>query len=98
MIVDGGGVAVLRHHQHARHQPQQLWQLTGAAGADQLAVDHADAARHRRRCLLQASGGEDFGQIGSAGEEVCGKYLAGHQHAGQQRQCGAYAANHGSIP
>ncbi|MNE23959.1 hypothetical protein D3C80_1172320 [compost metagenome] len=98
VVVDGCAVAILRHHQHAGHQTQQFGQAARTAGADQRAVEHADAARDCRRGLLQAGSGEDLGQRRGGQEQILGEGCSGGQGAQQGRQRYAQGDSHCRTP
>src|SRR5690606_38613694 len=62
VIVDGALVAVGIADHHARYQAHQFRNVASAAGLDQRAVNNADTAGNRCRCLFQAGSREYFGQ------------------------------------
>ena len=87
VVVDRGLVAGQVADHHARDQAHQFGNVAGAAGDDQLAVEHADAAGNFRRGLFQACRGQYFGNAAGIVEQVGGRELAAEQQ-GQQGQGG----------
>lgn len=85
VVVDGRLVAGTVADHHPRHQPQQFGDVAGAAGLDQLAVEHGHAARYCRRGLFEASGGQYLWQGLAVDEQVVGHGRAAEQ-GGQQQQ------------
>ncbi|MNO85320.1 hypothetical protein D3C76_766910 [compost metagenome] len=79
VVVDRGLVAGVVAHHHARHQAQQLGNVAGTAGADQLAVEHGHAARDCGGRLFQARGGQNLRQVRVVDEQVIGHGRATEQ-------------------
>jgi len=85
VVIDGRLVAGAIADHHARHQAQQFGNIAGAAGADQLVVEHGHAARYRSRGLFQPRGGQNLRQVGVVDEQVIGHGRAAEQGSQQQQ-------------
>ena len=81
-------IAIEGRHLKPRHQPQQIHELDGAGGLDQLAIDYRDRRRGLVAGLAEAGGGNyhrQFAEELGLGHELFRRQgLAAPQATGQQ--------------
>ncbi|MNN08790.1 hypothetical protein D3C81_1216550 [compost metagenome] len=93
VIVDRAQVALGVADHHPRHQAHQFGNVARAGGLDQLPIEHRDAARHRRRGLLEPGSGEHLGQLFAVKKQVGSLPGRAGEQAGQQGWQGETADN-----